>query len=195
MSRPRQKGGFPRPTGFESVASTLRRTHGDLIVSERKLKQADEIQIVSVNRDAGTENVGFVARPFVLCGLPVRRPTPGELLFERRNGHFVLSVTGHPRYGLPWGQDRLVPIFLATLAVKQRTQTITFRSAAELLDTFGLPQGGTIEERMWHPDSRARYWRRRCGCPVGNLAGGRTLRPLACRSLRHGESLWFGRQP
>src|SRR5436190_15928202 len=79
MSRPRQKGGFPRPTGFESVASTLRRTHGDLIVSERKLKQADEIQIVRVNRDAGTQNVGFVARPFVLCGLPVRRPTPGEL--------------------------------------------------------------------------------------------------------------------
>jgi hypothetical protein len=26
--------------------------------------------------------------------------------------------TGHPEYGLPFGQDRIVPIFLATLAVR-----------------------------------------------------------------------------
>lgn len=143
LELPRPEVRITRGTGFESAASTLRRTHGDLIISERKLKQADEIQIVRVNREAGTQNLGFGARPFVLCGLPVRRPAAGELLFERRNGRFVLSVTGHPRYGLPWGQDRLVPIFLATLAVKQQTQTITFRSAAEMLDTFGLPQGGT----------------------------------------------------
>jgi hypothetical protein len=30
-------------------------------------------------------------------------------LHERRNGRFLLPVTGHPTYGLPWGQDRLVP--------------------------------------------------------------------------------------
>ena len=69
-------------------------------------------------------------------------------MYERRNGHFVLQVTGHPKYGLPWGQDRLVPIFLATLAVRQQRQTITFRSAAEMLDTFGLQQGGNQYRRL-----------------------------------------------
>ena len=59
-----------------------------------------------------------------------------------------MQVTGHPKYGLPWGQDRLVPIFLATLAVRQQRQTITFRSAAEMLDTFGLQQGGTQYRRL-----------------------------------------------
>jgi hypothetical protein len=44
---------------------------------------------------------------------------------------------------LPWGQDRLVPIFLATQAIRQHKQTITFRSAAEMLDTFGMQQGGS----------------------------------------------------
>jgi Plasmid encoded RepA protein len=51
-------------------------------------------------------------------------------------------------YGVPWGQDRLVPIFLATLAMRQQTQTITFRSAAEMLDVFGLQQGGSQYRRL-----------------------------------------------
>ncbi len=51
----------------------------------------------------------------VLCGLPVKRPPFGQLLHERRNGQFLLQVAGHPSYGLPWGQDRIVPLFLATL--------------------------------------------------------------------------------
>jgi hypothetical protein len=59
-------------------------------------------------------------------------------MHERRNGQFVLQVIGHPNYGVPWGQDRLVPIFLTTLAMRQQKQTITFRSAAEMLDVFGM---------------------------------------------------------
>jgi hypothetical protein len=86
--------------------------------------------------------------PLVLCGLPVKRPPEGCLLHERRNGQFVLQVTGHPSYGLPWGQDRLVPIFLATLAIRQQSPRITFDSAAELLDTFGMQQGGSQYRRL-----------------------------------------------
>ena len=99
-------------------------------------------------RESETQTLGFASRPFVLCGLPVKRPKTGCLLHERRNGQFLLQITGHPTYGLPWGQDRLVPIFLATLAVRQQKQTITFRSAAEMLDIFGLPQGGSQYRRL-----------------------------------------------
>lgn len=69
-------------------------------------------------------------------------------MHERRNGQFILQVTGHPQYGVPWGQDRLVPIFLATLAVRQQKQTITFGSAAEMLATFGMQQGGSQYRRL-----------------------------------------------
>ncbi|MBV8866475.1 MAG: replication initiator protein A [Acidobacteriaceae bacterium] len=69
-------------------------------------------------------------------------------MHERRNGQFVLQVIGHPNYGVPWGQDRLVPIFLATLAMRQQKQTITFRSAAEMLDVFGMQQGGSQYRRL-----------------------------------------------
>jgi hypothetical protein len=84
----------------------------------------------------------------VLCGLPIKRPPTGCLLHERRNGRFVLQVTGHPNYGLPWGQDRLVPLFLATLAVRQQSETITFHSGAEMLDAFGMQQGESQYRRL-----------------------------------------------
>jgi hypothetical protein len=49
---------------------------------------------------------------------------------------------------LPFGEDRIVPIFLATMAVRQRSQTIRFRTAAEMLDTFGMHKGGKEYRRL-----------------------------------------------
>ena len=106
------------------------------------------MQLVRLHREDGTQNLGFASRPFVLCGLPIKRPPKGALLHERRNGQFLLQVTGHPIYGVPWGQDRLVPSFVATLAMRQQKQTITFRSAAEMLDIFGMQQGGSQYRRL-----------------------------------------------
>jgi hypothetical protein len=51
---------------------------------------------------------------------------------------FILQITGHPQFGVPYGQDRIVPIFLATLAVRQKSQTIRFSSVSEMLETFGM---------------------------------------------------------
>jgi hypothetical protein len=135
-------------TAFESAGTILKRSHPELIVARRNLRRADVIELVRGLRDTAHQTLGFASRPFVLCGLPIKKPKRGELLHERRNGRFLLQVTGHPGYGLPWGQDRLVPIFLATLAVRQQCQTIRFRSAAEMLDTFGMQQGGTQYRRL-----------------------------------------------
>ncbi len=139
----------PKPScGLERIGSVAKASYPEFIVSKQKLRQAEAIQLVRANRDTGNRKLGFASRPFVLCGLPVKRPARGCLLHERRNGHFLLQVTGHPSYGLPWGQDRLVPIFLATLAMKQQRPTITFRSATEMLDVFGMQQGGSQYRRL-----------------------------------------------
>ena len=70
------------------------------------------------------------------------------MLYERRNGDLVLQIAGHPNYGIPFGQDRIVPIYLATLAVRQQSQTIRFRTAAEMLETFGMHKGGKEYRRL-----------------------------------------------
>jgi hypothetical protein len=133
---------------MESAGSALRRMSPDLVVSKQKPRQAEGSCIVRLKREEGKQNLGFSSRPFVLCGLPVRKPARDEMLYERRNGDFVLQITGHPSYGLPFGQDRIVPIYLATLAVRQQSQTIRFRTVAEMLETFGMHKGGKEYRRL-----------------------------------------------
>jgi hypothetical protein len=133
---------------MERVGELLARTHGELLVSKYRLRQAEGIALVRQRREEGRQNLGFNSRPFVLCGLPLRRPPRDQLLFERRNGNFVLQVTGHPEFGLPFGQDRLVPIFLATMAVRQQSRTIRFKSASVMLETFGMAKGGKEYRRL-----------------------------------------------
>jgi hypothetical protein len=120
----------------------------ELVVSKQKLRQAEGSGVVRLKRENGKQNVGFSSRPFVLCRLPVRKPAKNQMLHERRNGNFVLQITGHPNYGLPFGQDRVVPIYLATLAVRQQSQTIRFRTAAEVLETFEMHKGGKEYRRL-----------------------------------------------
>jgi len=133
---------------MESVGELFARTHADLLISKQKLRQAEGIAIVRLRSEDGNQTRAYTTRPFILCGLPIRRPPRDQLLYERRNGSFVLQVSGHPEFGLPFGQDRLVPIFLATMAVKQRSPTIRFRSASMLLEWFGLSKGGKEYRRL-----------------------------------------------
>ena len=133
---------------MQSAGSVLKRMVPELVVSKQKLRQAEGSSIVRLKREEGKQNLGFSSRPFVLCGLPVRKPPKNDLLYQRRNGNFVLQITGHPDYGLPFGQDRIVPIYLATLAVRQQNQTIRFRTAAEMLETFGMHKGGKEYRRL-----------------------------------------------
>ena len=133
---------------FESSGAVLKRSVPDLVISKQRFRQVHGIEMVRTKREQRNQTLCFSSRPFVLCGLPVRKLPAGELLYERRNGQFVLQVTGHPDFGVPFGQDRIVPIFLATLAVRQKSQTIRFKTAAEMLETFGMHKGGKEYRRL-----------------------------------------------
>lgn len=133
---------------LQRAGDLLRRDHPELVVSRQKLRQAEGISLIREKRDERKQNICFASRPFVLCGLPVRQLPKGQLLYERRNGRFTLQVTGHPDFGVPFGQDRIVPIFLATMAVKLQSPVLRFRSAAEMLETFGMQKGGKEYRRL-----------------------------------------------
>lgn len=80
--------------------------------------------------------------PSPFCGIALRRLPSDQLAYTRRNGKFLLEIAGHPRFGLPYGQDRLIPIWVATLALKQKSRVVHFDSAAQMLDFFCLPKDG-----------------------------------------------------
>lgn len=117
-------------------------------ISKRTLEKARGLELVRIKREQANQALCFSSRPFVLCGLPVRRLPQGQLMYQWRNGQFALQITGHPDFGVPFGQDRIVPIFLATLAVQQKSPVIRFRSAGEMLETFGMHKGGKEYRRL-----------------------------------------------
>ena len=69
-------------------------------------------------------------------------------MYTRQNGRFFLHITGHPQFGLPFGQDRLLPIWVATLALKQKTREVHFDSAADLLSFFRMTKDGRHYRRI-----------------------------------------------
>jgi hypothetical protein len=117
-------------------------------VSSRQQRRIESIELVRQQRNEQQQVLAFNSRPFVLCGLPIRRPPKLVLKHTRRNGKFLLEVIGHPDYGLPFGQDRLVPLWVATLAVRQKSRVVYFRSAAEILEEFDLPRDGPHYRRL-----------------------------------------------
>jgi len=106
------------------------------------------IELVRQQRENHQQQLAFHTRPFVLCGLPLRRPPNSQLIHARHSGKFFLHVTAHPDFGLPFGQDRLIPIWVATLALQQKNRTIQFASAAQMLDFFHLPKDGPHYRRL-----------------------------------------------
>jgi hypothetical protein len=53
------------------------------------------------------------------------------------------------------GKTARCQFFLATLAVRQQNQRITFQSAAEMPDVFGMQQGGSQYRRLMAAFQRA----------------------------------------
>ena len=117
-------------------------------ITRRRLKQLQTIQLVRHQRQIGKQSLAFNARPFVLCGIPLRRPPASQLVHRRQNGKFFLEIVAHPNFGLPFGQDRLIPIWVATLAVQQKSRTVRFQSAAQMLEFLQLPKDGLHYRRL-----------------------------------------------
>jgi Plasmid encoded RepA protein len=134
-----------RETQPESIADIVKSAAG---ITRRRLKKLNAIAQVHEQRRKHKAEKAYSARPFVLCGIPVRRPAKQSLEYSRQNGRFRLRVIGHRDYGLPFGQDRLLLIWIATMATWQKARVIRFRSAAIILDTFGLPKDGRYYKRL-----------------------------------------------
>jgi hypothetical protein len=134
--------------GFQRAGDLVRGEAPELLISKYRQRQLERIELIRAEPDRRGERLGFSSRPFVLCGLPLRRPPKSQLMYERRNGKFTLQLVGHPEFGLPFGQDRLIPIFLATLAVRQRKPVLRFKSGAEMLEMFGMQRGGKEYRRL-----------------------------------------------
>lgn len=133
------------PVAIGAVANSVLPSIG---ITKRRLRQVESICLIREQRATGRQELAFNARPFVLCGLPLRRPPSSQVIHRRRNGKFFLHIVAHPDFGLPFGQDRLIPIWVATLALRQKSRELHFESAAQMLEFFHLPKDGPHYRRL-----------------------------------------------
>ena len=54
----------------------------------------------------------------------------------------------HYETPVPFGQDRLIPVWVATLAVLQKSRMVRFASPSQMLDYFELPKNGYHYNRI-----------------------------------------------
>jgi hypothetical protein len=133
-----------KPAGLTTVGYLL----PQIGLTKQTFKKLEAIQLIRDQRETGKQGLAYNARPFVLCGIPLRRPPSDQLTYLRHNGKFSLEITGHPRFGLPYGQDRLIPIWIATLALQQKSRVVHFETAAQMLDFFHLGKDGRHYRRI-----------------------------------------------
>jgi hypothetical protein len=86
--------------------------------------------------------------PLSFAGSPSGRLPPQTLKYSRRNGRFFLKIVGHPDYCVPFGQDRLALLWLATAAVRRKSPVVRFGSAAEILVEWGMQTNGSHYRRL-----------------------------------------------
>jgi hypothetical protein len=117
-------------------------------ISVPAITKSEAVEVVRRRREEWNQDLAFGARPFILCGLPIRQLPSGTSKYSRRNGRFFLEVVGHPEFGVPFGQDRLILLWVATVAVRQKSPVVQFDSGAQILNEWGLQQNGSHYRRL-----------------------------------------------
>src|ERR1035441_3686650 len=88
LNLPEPAAPVPKPLELTVIESSNR--------TERRVDGAIRIQ---KEREAGVQNIGYLARPFLLCGLPFKRPPKAQLIYRRTNGDEVLDIKADPEFG------------------------------------------------------------------------------------------------
>jgi hypothetical protein len=127
----------------------------------------------------------FGLRPHPAAWLPVRPLADPAQDWLLRWGDAEFRLRPDPRYGVPYGQDRLVVILLVTAAVRQRSPRLVLPTAFQMLRMFGLPPSGRNYER-WQ-ERLARVLRTGFSFEIGPLS-------IADRLCQDSE-LWFESTP
>jgi hypothetical protein len=92
--------------------------------------------------------LGFTPRDFVIFGLPYKNPKTS--LYVRRNGALTFTITGGA-HGVPYAQDRLLVIWLATVfkvCGSPESNAIAFDSLREVVRSLGKASSGQQRQRI-----------------------------------------------
>ena len=167
MSRSNQvtKHQHHTPGGLERIGPLLAQAHPDLVISKRRIRKVESIECVRLKRERARQNLGFSSRPFVRPAVKGRlwaacSMSAGTAGSCCRSPDIQATVCRGGKIG--WSQFPL----RRSRSDSSRPR-ITFDSAAQMLDTFAMQQGGS-QYRGWSGHSNASSGRRSSSAPTCN---------------------------
>jgi len=114
------------------------------VKQETRIKKtvAKQLKKQKINNDrlALNQGIGYLFRPLAICPFPAKQPkkvevtreemgikvktTEHETLWARKNGKIRVEILANPKYGIPYGQDVLIILYLAMEARKQNSRAL-----------------------------------------------------------------------
>lgn len=100
--------------------------------------------MTDIGCDQKSQQFAVMARPLVMATLPHGKQD--ELYFQRKNGHYTLTMMANPQYGLPYGSlARLILVWIATEAYSRKSPEIYLgKSLAAFLKKLSLRSSGGV---------------------------------------------------
>lgn len=169
------------PPGKEGDSSSLaltKRQQGRLEAAERAITE----------RNDAKQDVAYTSRVFALTNLPNRRID--DKIYERRNGRYFLRLATEIDTDLPYGQDRLLVLLLATEAKRQKSRQLNLGTARDILSKLNKSDDGYYYK--WLAEGLNRLftvsvsWGTR-----GEVQGGGKLIEKAKMSILEQYKLWY----
>lgn len=156
--------------------------------------QVERLVEARATREEERQELGIGLRPLIMCGLPLRKRK--DPFYSRRSGSYLVDLISHPQYGVPYGQDRLIPIFLGTLFSTlgcPSDNRVEFLYARDILRIFDLPLDGRHYQRL---KDGFRRWKKTLISIERVTVGlkGRVLEENAALCLLPKSRLWFQEQ-
>lgn len=116
---------------------------------ERIERQINQIAKIQTDRQIKEQELGWLFRPLALCPFPAKplksrvvvngkEVTLNETIWQRKASKLTISITADPRYGIPYGQDILIVLYLAIEARRQGSRKIVVNFYRDLMEMFGI---------------------------------------------------------
>jgi len=114
-------------------------------------RDQDLLAEIHADRLALSQELGWLFRPLAVCPFPAaslgKRQIIGRdgqkteeyyVLWTRRAGAIKVEILGHPDYGIPFGQDTLVVLYLAFEAKRQGSRKIRVNFYRDFMRMFEM---------------------------------------------------------
>lgn len=111
--------------------------------SPRKLNHfISEVLAIEAENEQEASQLAFMARALVMATLPHSKPD--DHYFERKSGHYTLSMIANPKFGLPYGSiPRMLLAWMTTYAVSKKSSEIPLgNTLTAFLKKLNLRHGG-----------------------------------------------------